>query len=93
MQIRQNGQTSCRVSDNKDGTSASGQSGHLERAPIVARTSAAAFAISSSFAMPISFLSGTAWDMAGNVDAALIPIFLGTLPIPILAPTLALRRE
>jgi MFS transporter, CP family, cyanate transporter len=59
----------------------------------VARTSAAAFAISNSFAMLISFLSGAAWDMAGKVDAALIPIFLGTLPISILAPTLALRRK
>jgi hypothetical protein len=52
----------------------------------VARTSAAAFAISFSFAMLISFLSGAAWDMAGKVYAALIPIFLGTLPISILAP-------
>jgi CP family cyanate transporter-like MFS transporter len=59
----------------------------------VARTSAAAFSISFSFAMLISFLSGTAWDMAGKVDAALIPIFLGTLPISILAPTLALKEE
>jgi MFS transporter, CP family, cyanate transporter len=59
----------------------------------VARTSAAAFAISYSFAMLISFLSGAVWDMAGKVDAALIPIFLGTLPISILAPTLALRRK
>jgi hypothetical protein len=31
--------------------------------------------------------------MAGNVDTALIPIFLGTLPISIPAPTLALRRK
>jgi hypothetical protein len=37
--------------------------------------------------MLISFLSGAAWDMAGKVDAALIPIVLGTLPISILAPT------
>jgi len=59
----------------------------------VARTSAAAFSISFSFAMLISFLSGTAWAMAGKVDAALIPILLGTLPISILAPTLALRRK
>jgi hypothetical protein len=51
------------------------------------------FAISYSFAMLISFLSGAVWDMAGKVDAALIPIFLGTLPISILAPTLALRRK
>jgi MFS transporter, CP family, cyanate transporter len=59
----------------------------------VARTSAAAFAISYSFAMLISFLAGAAWDMIGKVDAALIPIFLGTLPISILAPTLALRGK
>jgi hypothetical protein len=54
--------------------------------------SAAAFAVSYSFAMLISFLSGAAWDVEGRVDAALIPILLGTLPISILAPTLALRR-
>lgn len=59
----------------------------------VARTSAGAFAIGFSFAMLISFLSGAAWDMAGNVDAALIPIVLGSLPISILAPTLDLRRK
>ena len=59
----------------------------------VARTTAAALAISWSFAMLISFLSGGAWDLAGNVNAALIPIFLGTLPISILAPTLTLRRS
>jgi MFS transporter, CP family, cyanate transporter len=58
----------------------------------VARTSAAAFAIAYSFAMLISFVSGAAWDIAGNVSAALFPIFLGTLPISILAPTLALKR-
>jgi MFS transporter, CP family, cyanate transporter len=59
----------------------------------VARTSAGAFAISFSLAMLISFLSGAAWDIAGKVDAALIPIFLGTLPISILAPTLDLKRK
>ena len=59
----------------------------------VARTSAAAFAISYGFAMLISFLSGAAWDRAGSVDAALIPIFLGTLPILIFTPTLALGRK
>jgi MFS transporter, CP family, cyanate transporter len=59
----------------------------------VARTSAAALAISFGFAMLISFLSGAAWDMVGNADAALIPIFLGTLPILILTPTLALRKK
>jgi len=58
----------------------------------VARVSAAAFAVSNSFATLISFLSGAAWDMAGKVDTALIPILLGTLPISILAPTLAPRR-
>jgi MFS transporter, CP family, cyanate transporter len=47
----------------------------------VARTSAAAFAISYGYAMLISFLSGAAWDLAGNVIAALIPILLGMLPI------------
>jgi MFS transporter, CP family, cyanate transporter len=59
----------------------------------VARTSAAAFAICYGFAMLISFLSGAAWDMAGHVNAALIPIFLGTLPILILTPTLALGKK
>jgi hypothetical protein len=39
--------------------------------------------------MLISFVSGAAWDMVGNVDAALIPILLGTLPILFLGPTLA----
>ena len=47
----------------------------------VARTSAAAFAISYGYAMLISFLSGATWDLAGNVIAALIPILLGALPI------------
>jgi CP family cyanate transporter-like MFS transporter len=59
----------------------------------VARTSAAAFAISYGFAMLVSFVAGAAWDAAGNVDAALIPIFLGTLPILIVTPTLALGRK
>ena len=59
----------------------------------VARTSAAGFAISFGFAMLISFLSGAMWDLVGNVDAALIPILLGTLPIAILAPTLVARRS
>jgi len=59
----------------------------------VARTSAAGFAISFGFAMLISFLSGVVWDLVGKVDAALIPILLGTLPISILTPTLALRRS
>jgi MFS transporter, CP family, cyanate transporter len=59
----------------------------------IARTSAAGFAISFSFAMLISLVSGAMWDLVGKVDAALIPILLGTLPISILAPTLALRRN
>jgi CP family cyanate transporter-like MFS transporter len=59
----------------------------------VARTTAAALGISWSFAMLISFLSGGAWDLVGKVDAALIPIFLGTLPILLLTPTLDLRRK
>lgn len=59
----------------------------------IARTSAAGFAISFGFAMLISLVSGAMWDLVGKVDAALIPILLGTLPISILAPTLALRRN
>ena len=55
----------------------------------VALTSAAAFAISYGFAMLISFVSGVAWDMAGNVNAALIPILLGTFPILVAAPRFA----
>lgn len=53
----------------------------------VALTSAAAFAISYGFAMLVSLLSGVAWDLAGNVNAALIPILLGSLPILVAAPT------
>lgn len=60
---------------------------HLRR---TVGTQGAQAAISFSFAMLISLLSGAAWDMAGAVYAALIPIFLGTLPISILAPTLVL---
>jgi MFS transporter, CP family, cyanate transporter len=59
----------------------------------VARTSAAAFAISYGFAMLISFVSGAAWDMASNVNVALIPILLGALPILALTPTLELKRR
>ncbi|MGH6715579.1 MAG: CynX/NimT family MFS transporter, partial [Bradyrhizobium sp.] len=58
----------------------------------VALTSASAFAISYGFAMLISFISGTAWDLAGNVNAALIPILLGSFPILIAVPTFA-RKE
>ena len=59
----------------------------------VARTSAAAFAISYGFAMLISFVSGAAWDTAGNVDAAFVPILVGTLPILIFTPTLAAGKQ
>lgn len=52
----------------------------------VAVTSAAAFAISYGFAMLVSLLSGAAWDLAGNVNAAFIPILLGGLPILLTAP-------
>jgi CP family cyanate transporter-like MFS transporter len=55
----------------------------------VALTSAAAFAISYGFAMLISLIAGAAWDLAGNVNAALIPILLGSLPILIATPTFA----
>ncbi len=55
----------------------------------VAVTSATAFAISYGFAMLVSLVSGAAWDLAGNVNAALIPILLGSLPILLAAPTFA----
>jgi CP family cyanate transporter-like MFS transporter len=55
----------------------------------VALTSAAAFAISYGFAMLISLIAGAAWDLAGNVNAALVPILLGSLPILITTPTFA----
>ena len=58
----------------------------------VARTSAAAFAIAYGFAMLVSCCAGAAWDAVGSVDAALIPILLGTLPIIVLAPSLVLKR-
>ncbi len=64
----------------------------LCRANEVAMTSAAAFAISYGFAMLISFVSGVAWDAAGSVNAAFIPILLGSLPILIAVPAFA-RRE
>jgi CP family cyanate transporter-like MFS transporter len=47
----------------------------------VARTSAAAFAISYGYAMLVSTVSGAAWDLAGDVTAPLVPILLGVLPI------------
>lgn len=55
----------------------------------VAVTSAAAFAISYGFAMMVSLLSGAAWDLVGNVNAAFIPILLGGLPILLTAPKFA----
>ncbi|HLZ02471.1 MAG TPA: MFS transporter [Bradyrhizobium sp.] len=58
----------------------------------VALTSAAAFAISYGFAMLISLLSGVAWDLAGNVNAALIPILFGSFPVLVAAPTFE-RKE
>lgn len=59
----------------------------------VARTSAAAFAISYGFSMLVSFFSGVAWDQAGHVNAAFIPILLGSLPILIAVPAFARGQE
>ena len=53
------------------------------------RASAAAFAIGYGFAMLISFLSGVAWDLVGNVNAAFLLILLGSFPILIAAPRFA----
>jgi MFS transporter, CP family, cyanate transporter len=52
----------------------------------VAPTSAAAFAIAYGFAMLISFVSGVIWDLAGTINAVLIPILLGSLPIFVTLP-------
>ena len=57
----------------------------------VAPTSAAAFAIGYGFGMLVSLIAGAAWDLAGNAGAALIPIFLGCIPILIAAPKFARR--
>lgn len=59
----------------------------------VALTSAAASAIAYGFAMLVSFLSGVAWDWAGNVNAVLFPILLGSLPILISVPKFARQKE
>jgi CP family cyanate transporter-like MFS transporter len=59
----------------------------------VAGTSAAAFAVSYGCAMLVSFTSGVSWDLARNVDAAFIPIVVGTLPMLIVPPMLRLRRK
>lgn len=58
----------------------------------VALTSAAASAIAYGFAMLVSFLSGVAWDWAGNVNAVLVPILLGSLPILVAVPRFAQQR-
>jgi len=59
----------------------------------VALTSAAASAIAYGFAMLVSFLSGVAWDWAGNVNAVLFPILLGSLPILISVPRFVRQKE
>lgn len=56
----------------------------------VSRASAAAFAIGYGFAMLMSFLSGLAWDLAGNVSATFLPILLGSLPVFLAAPSFTL---
>jgi MFS transporter, CP family, cyanate transporter len=58
----------------------------------VALTSATAFAIAYGFAMLVSFLSGVAWDLAGNINAVLIPILLGSLPILVTVPNFAKKQ-
>lgn len=55
----------------------------------VSLASAAAFAIGYGFAMLMSFLSGVAWDLFGNVHAAFVPILLGSFPILVAAPSFA----
>lgn len=55
----------------------------------VALTSAAAFAIAYGFAMLVSFVSGVAWDLAGNINVVLIPILLASFPIFIAVPRFA----
>jgi CP family cyanate transporter-like MFS transporter len=59
----------------------------------VALTSAAASAIAYGFAMLVSFLSGVAWDLADNVNAVLIPILLGSLPILVAVPKFTGKKE
>ncbi|ACI91862.1 major facilitator superfamily MFS_1 [Afipia carboxidovorans OM5] len=46
----------------------------------VAHVIAAAFAISYSYTMGVSFVSGVAWDLAGAPVFAFIPIFIAGLP-------------
>ena len=55
----------------------------------VASTSAAAFAIAYGFAMLVSFVSGAAWDLARNINAALVSILFGSLPILFATPRFA----
>jgi CP family cyanate transporter-like MFS transporter len=59
----------------------------------VAFTSAAAFAIAYGFAMLMSFLSGAAWDLARDIDAALVVVFFGSLPILFATPRLTAMRS
>ena len=59
----------------------------------VALTSAAGSAIAYGFAMLVSFLSGVAWDVAGNINAVLIPILLGSLPILVAVPRFEAGKE
>jgi CP family cyanate transporter-like MFS transporter len=59
----------------------------------VALTSAAALAIGYGFAMLISFLSGVAWDLTGNVGAALVFILIGSFPVFIATPTFARTKR
>jgi MFS transporter, CP family, cyanate transporter len=58
----------------------------------VARTSAAAFAISYGFAMIVSLLGGVAWDISGVAGFAFLPIAIGALPIMLLASTIPFKR-
>lgn len=59
----------------------------------VAPTSAAASAIAYGFAMLVSFVSGVAWDWAGDVNAVLVPIVLGSLPILVAVPRFARKID
>jgi MFS transporter, CP family, cyanate transporter len=59
----------------------------------VALTSAAALAIGYGFAMLISLLSGVAWDLTGNVGAALVLILIGSFPVFIATPAFARTKR
>jgi CP family cyanate transporter-like MFS transporter len=58
----------------------------------VAKTSAAAFAISYGFAMIVSLLGGVAWDISGVAGFTFLPIALGALPIMLLASAIPFKR-